>query len=99
MRALLAIAIVGALALGALGCRTEADRKLDPLLPLIDEMCACHDKACGDGVAVAYQAWFAAHGSDATGALNAKQATRFQDMVGSLETCRSKAGGSDSLLP
>ena len=53
----------------------------------------------GDAVAVAYQAWFAAHGSDATGALNAKQATRFQDMVGSLETCRSKAGGSDSLLP
>ena len=91
-------AVAVTLSAGA-GCRGKADRKLDSLMPLLDEMCACRDKACGAGVAGEYQAWFQANVNDKSGALDSRQAERFDQIVGAMQACREKAGGPGSMLP
>lgn len=84
---------------GAAGCRSKTDSKLDSLMPLLDKMCACHDKACGTAVAGEYQAWFQVNANDKTSALDSRQAERFDQIVGAMQACREKAGGPGSMLP
>ncbi len=98
MKFSLAAAVFAASVLSATGCRSKTDSKLDSLMPLLDRMCACHDKACGTAVAGDYQAWFQVNANDKSGALDSRQAERFDQIVGAMQACREKAGGPGSML-